>query len=77
MIRTEILDLLFPFFVLAYGLLVSLVLHVPPFCDLVHSRLPEHVAAQLVAHRILGWVGLTVGLLWSLQVLWLGDFLPV
>ncbi|NQZ01535.1 MAG: hypothetical protein HRT45_12805 [Bdellovibrionales bacterium] len=66
----QYLDFIFPFFVLAYGALLTFVLHVPALERLAETRLPQHVNQQLQAHRILAVICLIVGGLWSLQNIW-------
>ncbi len=65
------LDLIFPFFVFAYGAMVTFVLTWPPLVRIAENRLPFDLQKQLLAHRWLALVCLIVGGLWSLQVMWL------
>jgi hypothetical protein len=67
------LDLLFPFFVLAYGFLVTCALSWPKAMALAEERLPPLLLKQLAAHRMLGLVCLVIGAFWSLQNLWLPE----
>jgi hypothetical protein len=67
----QTLDLIFPFFVFAYGALVTFVLNLPVLMDLAERRLPGTLVQQLAAHRILALVCLVAGAVWSLQNLWL------
>ena len=64
------IDFIFPFVVLAYGVLVSCVLHTPYLMDLAEDRLPAEVLRQMQGHRILALICLGVGGLWSLQNIW-------
>ncbi len=61
------IDLLFPFFVFAYGALVTFVLHIPALIQLAEERLPPAMLTQIQAHRHLAFICLFVGSLWSLQ----------
>jgi hypothetical protein len=55
----EQIDLIFPFFVLTYGAVVTIALNIPSSSvDLVES---------LRAHRHLAFACLVIGALWSLQ----------
>ena len=47
----EKLDLIFPFVVLAYGAVMTVVLNTPLFSDLAERRLPEGITQQIKAHR--------------------------
>jgi hypothetical protein len=67
----EKLDLIFPFVVFAYGVVMTLVLNSPLLSGLAENRLPPHIHHQLKAHRGLGLLCLVVGGLWSLQNIWL------
>lgn len=67
----EKLDLLFPFFVFAYGALITLVLETPFFVDLAENRLPPAVREQLKAHKGFAFFCFVTGALWSVQNLWL------
>jgi hypothetical protein len=67
------LDLLFPFFVFAYGAMITFVLSMPRLMEIAEKRLPPDLLKQLEAHRWLAMVCLIVGAVWSLQNLWLGD----
>lgn len=69
----QTLDFLFPFFVLAYGFLVTCVLSWPQLVQLAEQRLPDQLLKQLMAHRVLALVCLVVGAFWSLQNLWLRE----
>lgn len=65
------LDLIFPFFVFAYGALMTFILHSEFFTELAEHRLPPAIYTQMRAHRGLGLICLLVGGFWSLQNLWL------
>lgn len=67
----EKLDFIFPFVVLAYGVMMTVVMTHPTLVKLSEDRMPEAVHKQLQAHRVLGFVCLLIGSLWSLQNLWL------
>lgn len=67
------LDLIFPFFVFAYGALVTTVLNLRVFTELAERRLPQPLMNQLEAHRWLALFCLVVGGLWSLQNVWLAE----
>ena len=67
----EKLDLLFPFFVFAYGGLMTFVLNNPDLMELAENRMPHTVLQQMRGHRVLALICLGVGSLWSLQNLWL------
>lgn len=67
----EKLDFIFPFFVLAYGVMMTVVMTHPTLVRLSEERMPEPVHRQLKAHRFLGFICLLIGSLWSLQNLWL------
>lgn len=64
------LDFIFPFFVLAYGALMTLVLSLPALEKISEQRLPSHLHQQLQSHKLLGLICLVVGALWSLQNIW-------
>jgi hypothetical protein len=65
------LDLLFPFFVFAYGALICFVTSLPMLIEKGEGKLPPSMLNQLKAHEPLGWVCFFVGGLWSLQNLWM------
>jgi hypothetical protein len=67
----ETLDRIFPFFVVGYGAVMTLVLHSRFFMELAETRLPAEITQQIKAHRGLGLLCLIVGGLWSLQNIWL------
>lgn len=67
----EKLDFMFPFFVFAYGAVMTLVLHHPFFIELAEQRLPYATLQQMRGHRALGLICLGVGSFWSTQNLWL------
>jgi len=64
------LDFIFPFFVLAYGALITFVLNVPALEKLSQQKLNQHMHNQLQLHRGIAMVCLVVGALWSLQNIW-------
>ncbi len=63
------LDYFFPFFVLGYGVLITLLFE-SGLIALGNGRIPEPMLQQLKGNRVLGLICLVVGLLWSLQNLW-------
>ena len=67
----EKLDLIFPFFVFAYGALMTFVLHHPVLVQLAEDRLPYNLLQQMRGHRVLGLICLGIGAFWSLQNVWL------
>jgi hypothetical protein len=67
------LDLLFPFFVFAYGAMVTFVLNAPRLMTFAEELLPADLVRQLSGHRILALVCLVGGGVWSLQNLWLSE----
>ena len=64
------LDNFFPFFVLAYGALMTIVLNIPALADLAEKKFPPPLLQQMNAHRALAIVSLVVGAFWSLQNIW-------
>lgn len=64
------LDWIFPFFVLGYGALVTLMLSFEPLVKRGSQVVPEAMWSQLMNHRILALICLVVGGLWSLQNIW-------
>lgn len=71
----QALDFYFPFFVMTYGLMVTVVLSLPTLVRLAEQRLSEPILRQLMGHRMLALVCLVCGGLWSLQNLWLRETL--
>lgn len=67
----EKLDLIFPFVVFAYGVIMTVILHTEFFLELAENRLPPEVTQQIKAHRGLGLLCFVLGAFWSLQNLWL------
>ena len=67
----EKLDLCFPFFVFAYGAIITLALNSPALRELAEHKLPATVRQQMQAHRALALFCLLAGGLWSLQNIWL------
>ena len=66
----QTLDAIFPFFVMGYGLLLTVVLNIPPLVKLAERRLTPALQQQMTAHRGLAMVCLLVGGFWSLQNIW-------
>ncbi len=64
------LDLIFPYFVFAYGAMVSFVLSSKPLMRIAEERLPGPLLSQFTGHRVLAMLCLWVGTLWILQNLW-------
>lgn len=64
------LDYIFPFFVLAYGAIMTFVLNVPKLMELAEQRFPARLLQQMQTHRVLAICCLVVGGLWSLQNIW-------
>ena len=64
------LDFLFPFFVLAYGALMTFTLNSPRLMRLAEERFPQTLVQQMNMHRGLGLLSLFLGAAWSLQNLW-------
>lgn len=71
------LDLIFPWIVLAYGTLLSLVLNSTRLMKLAEERLRPELNTQLRAHRALAALSVIVGALWVLQNIWLKNQLFV
>lgn len=65
------LDLIFPFIVFGYGLIMTLVLNSEILNAVAETRLPPAMAQQIKAHRGLALICLVLGGFWSLQNLWL------
>jgi len=64
--KYETLDLIFPYIVFFYGILMVFVLENKALDRLARERMPA-MGATLRSHRGLAWVCLFVGGLWSLQ----------
>jgi hypothetical protein len=64
------LDFIFPFVVLAYGVLMTFVLNSPQLMRIAEERFPTSLVQQMNMHRILGIICLVTGSLWSLQNIW-------
>jgi hypothetical protein len=64
------LDFLFPFFVLAYGAMMTFVLNSPRLMQIAEQRMPQQVLNQMKVHRGLGLISLLLGAAWCLQNLW-------
>lgn len=61
------IDFYFPFIVLFYGVIMSIVTSLPALRKLAEENLQSDMVAQLYSHRILGLICCTVGGLWTLQ----------
>jgi len=72
MMDIHTLDFLFPFFVLGYGALITIVLNLPQLEKLAAEKFTQELYGQLKAHRVLALVCLCVGAAWSLQNIWAG-----
>lgn len=64
------LDFIFPFFVLAYGALLTFVLNSEKLMKIADQKFPQQLLNQMHGHRVLALICLVVGSLWSLQNLW-------
>lgn len=69
----QTLDFIFPFFVLIYGALITVVLNIPQLEKLAAEKFTTDIYNQLKGHRILALVCLFVGAFWSLQNIWAGS----
>jgi hypothetical protein len=69
--KLETLDLIFPFLVFSYGILMIFVTENSFLDKLANERFPD-MRATWRSHKSLSWVCLFVGGLWSLQNLWFG-----
>jgi hypothetical protein len=65
----EKIDLLFPFVILSYGVLVTLVLSSTNLIERAEQAFPDSVVHQLKSNRGLAHICLVVGFFWSLQTL--------
>ncbi|NCN40094.1 hypothetical protein GW916_02490 [bacterium] len=61
------LDLLFPFFVFAYGAIMCFVNSLTEVLAKAEGKVHPYLLNRVRAHEPLGWVCLFVGGLWSLQ----------
>ena len=75
MMNLQFLDFIFPFFVLTYGVLVTVALNIPALEKLAQTRFPMEIYNQLRAHRTLALVCLIIGAIWSLQNIWSTSYL--
>lgn len=66
---TDKLDLIFPFVVLGYGVLVTLVMSSTSLIERAERVFPDSVVHQLKANRQLAVICVVVGFFWSLQTL--------
>ena len=69
----QTLDFFFPFFVFAYGALVTIALNIPALEKIANEKFPQELLAQLRGHRFLAGICLLIGTVWSLQNLWNGQ----
>lgn len=65
----ERLDLIFPFVVLGYGALVTIVLNTTKLIERAEQAFPDSVVQQLKSNRVLAQICVVVGFFWSLQTL--------
>ena len=65
--RPQQLDFIFPFILFFYGALLTIVLNQKYLMSLMN---PDR-GKQMERHRVMAFVALIVGFLWSLQELWL------
>ncbi len=70
MMSIDKLDLVFPFVVFAYGVVMTVVLHAPIFAVLAEQRLSPQMREQLEKHRGFSVISLILGGFWTLQNLW-------
>jgi hypothetical protein len=64
--KYETLDMIFPFLVFFYGIIMIFVIENKSLDKLARQRMPE-VAATLRSHRGIAYTSLFVGGLWSVQ----------
>lgn len=64
------LDMIFPYFVFGYGLIMTLVLNTDFLLKIAEEKLPRTMYMNFMGHRYLGLICLLVGSLWSLQNIW-------
>ena len=69
----KVLDYYFPFVVLVYGFAMTVLLNSHWALRLAETRLPARIYTQFTSHRVLGLICLLVGMVWSLQNLWLAE----
>ncbi|MCJ8276723.1 MAG: hypothetical protein HRT44_08860 [Bdellovibrionales bacterium] len=60
-------DFYFPFIVLMYGLVMSIVTHGSYFKKMAYQSFNDEMVQWFYGHRMLGLVCLTIGGLWSFQ----------
>ena len=65
------LDFYFPFIVMVYGLIMTLVLSSQTLMKIAETRLPAYFQQRFRAQQGLGMICLVVGTIWSLQNIWL------
>lgn len=63
------LDLIFPFVVLGYGALVTIVLNSTSLIERAEQAFPDSVVQQLKSNRLLAQICVVIGFFWSLQTL--------
>ncbi len=69
---THEIDLYFPYFVLVYGLIMTVVTQLPFLKKQAMENMNSELVQWFYGHRVLGMVCLAVGSLWSLQrlIIW-------
>ena len=65
--NAESLDVFFPWFVLAYGVFVTIALSLDVVARWAEQHVPHDALARLRAHRTLAAFCLVVGAAWTLQ----------
>jgi hypothetical protein len=73
MMTIQQLDFYFPFYVFAYGFILTFILNQAALLEFAEQRLPAHLVGQLKMHRGLAMICLCAGGAWSLQNLWVGQ----
>lgn len=61
------LDLYFPYIVLCYGIIMTLVTQMPHLMEKAQESMNQELIQWFYGHRVIGSVCLYVGGLWSLQ----------
>jgi hypothetical protein len=65
------LDRIFPYVIFCYGLIMTFILNSEFFLKLAEEKLPRPLYLNFMSHRLMGFICLIVGGLWSLQNLWI------
>ncbi|MBT4762782.1 MAG: hypothetical protein HOO06_13890 [Bdellovibrionaceae bacterium] len=66
----QYLDFIFPFIVLFYGFVMTVVLHSATMMKIAEDRFPDYWLKRFRSHQTLGLICLVVGAFWSLQNIW-------